>query len=169
MRFLSCVLFCLFFFFALAVAKLKERECEVCIKVLNELNGHGKTVPELDTQLRTYCKSMKNTVEGRFCYYLGAAADSAASIIQEALRPLSFGKPAEKICEDLKSKDSTVCTLRFEKPIDLTGDLRKFKMADLRKAIAQNKLDCSKCTEKADYVSLLENFRDTQAGKSAEL
>ena len=43
----------------------------------------------------------------------GATPESAASIVQEALKPLTFGKPAERICEDLKSKDSSICTLRF--------------------------------------------------------
>ena len=149
----------------LTFSKLAERECEVCIKVLNELSSTGlKKVSELDTSLRKSCKAYTNTVEGRFCYYIGAMPDSATSIVQEALKPLSFGKPVEKICEDLKKKDSSICTLRFEKPIDLTVDLNKLKMSDLRKAISENKLDCSQCTEKSDYVRLLTNFRDSKAG-----
>ena len=47
------------------------------------------------------------------CYYIGATDDAATSIVQQAMKPLLYGKPVEKICEDLKSKDSQICQLRF--------------------------------------------------------
>ena len=34
-------------------------------------------------------------------------------LIREVTRPLSFSKPVEKICEDLKKKDSQICELRY--------------------------------------------------------
>ena len=40
-------------------------------------------------------------------------------IINEVTRPLSFGKPAEKICEDLKKKDSQICDLRHGEKVDV--------------------------------------------------
>ena len=33
--------------------------------------------------------------------------------MREVARPLSFGKPSEKICEDLKKKDGQICELRY--------------------------------------------------------
>lgn len=47
------------------------------------------------------------------CYYIGARDISATMLIKEVTRPLSFSKPVEKICEDLKKKDSQICELRY--------------------------------------------------------
>ena len=47
------------------------------------------------------------------CYYIGARDISATMLIREVTRPLSFSKPVEKICEDLKKKDSQICELRY--------------------------------------------------------
>ena len=33
--------------------------------------------------------------------------------MREVAKPLSFGKPSEKICEDLKKKDGQICELRY--------------------------------------------------------
>lgn len=49
------------------------------------------------------------------CYYIGAAETSATKLVREVAKPLSFGKPAEKICEDLKKKDGQICELRYGK------------------------------------------------------
>ena len=49
------------------------------------------------------------------CYYIGAADISATKLVREVTRPLSFGKPTEKICEALKKKDEQICELRYGK------------------------------------------------------
>ena len=54
------------------------------------------------------------------CYYIGAADISATKLVREVTRPLSFGKPNEKICEDMKKKDEQICELRYGK---LWGDI----------------------------------------------
>ena len=50
------------------------------------------------------------------CYYIGAMEISATKLVKEVIRPLSFSKPVEKICEDLKKKDSQICELRYGEP-----------------------------------------------------
>lgn len=47
------------------------------------------------------------------CYYIGAADISATKLVKEVTKPLSFGKPTEKICEGLKKKDEQICELRY--------------------------------------------------------
>lgn len=49
------------------------------------------------------------------CYYVGGTEDAATSILNSVLKPLSYHKPAEKICEDLKRKDSQICALQYGK------------------------------------------------------
>jgi hypothetical protein len=84
----------------------------VCIKVLGELDAKGKDLEKLEKEFRQKCKKMDG-VEKRFCYYIGATDDAATSIVQQGLKPLIYGKPAIKVCEDLKKKDSQICQLRF--------------------------------------------------------
>ena len=54
------------------------------------------------------------------CYYIGAAETSATKLVREVAKPLSFGKPVEKICEDLKKKDGQICELRYGEYDDKT-------------------------------------------------
>ena len=47
------------------------------------------------------------------CYYIGATDISATKLVREVTKPLSFGKPTEKICEGLKKKDQQICELKY--------------------------------------------------------
>ena len=55
------------------------------------------------------------------CYYIGAADISATKLVREVTRPLSFGKPNEKICENMKKKDEQICELRYGELVKLLG------------------------------------------------
>ena len=47
------------------------------------------------------------------CYYIGGLEESATKILGEMSRPLSWGLPADKVCEKLMKKDSQICDLRY--------------------------------------------------------
>ena len=47
------------------------------------------------------------------CYYIGGSDISATKLVREVTKPLSFGKPTEKICEELKKKDQQICELKY--------------------------------------------------------
>ena len=68
----------------------------------------------IEKQFKKYCKELK-LKENRFCYYLGGTADAATGILGEMSKPLSWGMPAEKVCEKLKKKDKQICDLRYGK------------------------------------------------------
>ena len=51
------------------------------------------------------------------CYYIGASDIAATKLIKSVTKPLSFSKPVEKICEDLKKKDGEICELRYGESI----------------------------------------------------
>jgi len=46
------------------------------------------------------------------CYYIGATDIAATKLINSVTKPMSFSKPVEKICEDLKKKDAQICELK---------------------------------------------------------
>eukprot|EP00471_Norrisiella_sphaerica_P005125 CAMPEP_0184487636 /NCGR_PEP_ID=MMETSP0113_2-20130426/10241_1 /TAXON_ID=91329 /ORGANISM="Norrisiella sphaerica, Strain BC52" /LENGTH=79 /DNA_ID=CAMNT_0026870005 /DNA_START=451 /DNA_END=690 /DNA_ORIENTATION=+ len=78
--------------------------------------------------------------------------------------------PAKKICEKLKKKDPAICELRYEKPIDLTGrDISKMRVKELKNVLSKWGEKCNGCTEKRDYVKLVEKLWPEHAPKKDEL
>lgn len=150
--------------FTLSSVVRADEECEVCIGVINKFSQNlpsnvMSSPAKIETAFKEYCKTAK-TRENRFCYYIGGSEDSATGILGEMSKPLSFGMPAEKICEKLKKKDSQICELRYEKQIDLNKvDLKKLKVKDLKKIISDWDENCDDCLEKGDYVRFIEKLK----------
>lgn len=143
---------------------LKEGECEVCVGVLKKLisvlDETEKSVPaKIEAKFKDLCLSTKKA-ENRFCYYLGGLEESATSIVVEMSKPLSWGLPAEKVCEKLKKKDAQICDLRYEKTIDLRSvDLKKLKVRDLKKILSDWDEQCEGCIEKTDFIRRIEELK----------
>jgi len=145
---------------------LKEGECEVCISAINEFSAtlseeQKKNTTEIENCFKTFCKKTTKDKVKRFCYYLGGLEESATGILGELSRPLSYSKPAYKICEDnLKKKDAQICELRFEKQIDLSKvDLKKLKVKDLKKVLNDWDEVCEGCIEKSDFIKRIEELK----------
>ena len=147
-----------------AVIALKAGECEVCISLLNrfketlskEQAGDQKAI---EKEFVKFCKPLK-LKENRFCYFLGGTADAATGILGEMAKPLSWGMPADKVCEKLKKKDKQVCELTYEKQIDFsTVDLKKLKVKDLKKILNDWDETCDGCLEKSDFIKRIETLK----------
>ncbi|XP_077983247.1 mesencephalic astrocyte-derived neurotrophic factor homolog [Glandiceps talaboti] len=145
-------------------AKLKEGDCEVCIKVIKEFDKKitddvRKSQDKTEAEFRKFCKTAK-TKENRFCYYVGGTSDAATSILGEISKPLKNHLPAEKICEKLKKQDSQICELKYEKQIDLnTVDLKKLRVKELKKILNDWDEDCKGCLEKTDFIKRIEELK----------
>jgi len=149
-----------------AQAKIKEatlETCEVCVtfmtKFIDSLNAETKgKIPDIETAFRKMCKTAKKD-DNRFCYYLGGTEDSATSILGEMSKPVSWGMPADKVCMKLFRRDEQICDLRYEKQMDLTNvNLKKLKVKDLKKILSDWDEQCKGCTEKSDYIKLIEDL-----------
>lgn len=113
----------------------------------------------VEQKFRDLCLDMKKQ-ESRFCYYVGGLEESATKIVGELSKPLSWGLPAEKICERLQKKDSQICELRYEKQIDLkTVDLKKLRVKDLKKILNDWEERCENCIEKAEFIARIEEVK----------
>ncbi|XP_074600500.1 mesencephalic astrocyte-derived neurotrophic factor [Brevipalpus obovatus] len=149
---------------SITVSSLKTGECEVCVsfvdKLIKSLNGDEKTnVAKIESKLKELCIATKKA-ENRFCYYIGALEESATKIISELSKPLSWGRPVEKICESLQKKDSQICELRYEKVIDLkTIDLKTLRVRDLKKILSDWDEVCDGCIEKAEFIKRIEQLK----------
>eukprot|EP00088_Acartia_fossae_P009299 TRINITY_DN14492_c0_g1_i1.p2 TRINITY_DN14492_c0_g1~~TRINITY_DN14492_c0_g1_i1.p2 ORF type:complete len:175 (+),score=50.95 TRINITY_DN14492_c0_g1_i1:45-569(+) len=146
------------------VQSLKKGECEVCLSVLNRFKDtlskeEASQPPKIEAAFKKYCKNLK-TKEDRFCYFLGGTADAATGILGEMSKPMSWGMPAEKICEKLKKKDRQICELTYEKQIDFkTIDLKKLKVKDLKKILNDWDETCDGCLEKGDFIKRIEELK----------
>jgi len=159
----SLILLCVYSLISLSSA-LKKDECEVCISVMerfsNKLEADVKKDPKaIEDEFRIFCKDSKSK-ENRLCYYLGGLEESATGILGEMSKPMSWGLPADKICEKLKKKDNQICDLRYEKTIDLkTVDLKKLKVRDLKKILNDWDENCDGCLEKPDFIKRIEELK----------
>ena len=165
----------------------------VCVSVLtrfeNTLSKDEKSNKDaIEKQFKKFCKDLK-LKENRFCYFLGGTADAATGILGEMSKPMSWGVPADKVCEKLKKKDKQICELRYgkyfliddfiisykisktkytmivlflftEKQIDLkTIDLKKLKVRDLKKILNDWDETCDGCLEKGDFIKRIEELK----------
>jgi len=162
----SVIFFCVYSLVSLSSVSsaLKKDECEVCISVMerfsNKLAADVKKDPKaIEVEFRIFCKDSKSK-ENRLCYYLGGLEESATGILGEMSKPMSWGLPADKICEKLKKKDNQICDLRYEKTIDLkTVDLKKLKVRDLKKILNDWDENCDGCLEKPDFIKRIEELK----------
>ncbi|CAG2164147.1 unnamed protein product [Oppiella nova] len=140
---------------------LREGQCEVCVgvitKLVNRLESDEKADHlKIEEKFKELCLETKKA-ENRFCYYIGGLEESATKILSEMSRPLSWGLPADKVCEKLMKKDSQICELRYEKTIDLKSvDLKKLRVRDLKKVLNDWDEVCDGCIEKSEFIARIE-------------
>jgi hypothetical protein len=96
---------------SVGLAARDPTDCEVCVKVLNEVAGRVKDKKDLihiEETLGNYCEKNKalNEKEVKLCYYIDP-------IKREVSQPMKNGVPPEKICERLKKKSAEICALRY--------------------------------------------------------
>lgn len=144
-------------------AKLKEGECEVCIKFLSKVKKtltaeEENDVSVIKTRLRKACKKTKGK-DNRFCYYIGGTEDAATGMLGEVTKPMSYHVPPEKICEKLKRKDSQICELQYEQKLDLKNtNLKKLRVKQLKKILNDYDEECKGCVEKSDFIKKIEEI-----------
>ncbi|KAJ1625671.1 degradation arginine-rich protein for mis-folding-domain-containing protein [Pavlovales sp. CCMP2436] len=114
-----------------ALAAKDENECEVCNAVLSEIDlslsaDVRKDVLKVEQAMQTYCDASSGKHK-QMCYYMGIADK------REISGSFSRGINAKRLCSRLKKMDQQMCELKFEKVIDINGDLNKLKVKDLRK------------------------------------
>ncbi|GAB5353470.1 hypothetical protein AAMO2058_000038500 [Amorphochlora amoebiformis] len=171
---LAAVLPLLFIAAPIALGRsIREGDCEVCLKTVQKFidaakKANAKSPTKIENIIEKECAKFKDTKETRLCYYLGATPDAATRMIQSVSKPMSFHLPAKKICEKLKKKDAQICQLRYDKPINLEGvNLKKMRVKQLKNILSKWGEKCTGCTEKRDYVKLVESLKPKYAAKPA--
>jgi len=147
-----------------AALGLKPGECEVCVGTLDKI---AQAIPDsdknnagaIDKHIRAFCKKAIEK-ENRFCYYVGATEDAASSLMKDVITPLSTGVPTDLICQRLKKKDEQICSLRYDRKIDLDKeDINTLKVRDLKKILHELGGECNGCSEKSEFIREINRMR----------
>uniref|UniRef100_A0A183BKN7 Mesencephalic astrocyte-derived neurotrophic factor homolog n=1 Tax=Globodera pallida TaxID=36090 RepID=A0A183BKN7_GLOPA len=115
-----------------------------------------------------HCKTVKGVDEKKekLCFFIGAHPDSATSVLGDIAKPLSFHKPPKKVCSELKEKDSQICTLKYDKPIDWDSlVLEKMRVKQLKELLQKLGDSCKGCTEKVDYITRINELKPKPQGE----
>lgn len=166
-RILFCGLILTIVSFSSTILALGENECPVCFAIVDRLradvtkNGAKPSVENVSESFLHLCDtSDKGSAESKFCYYLGGQDVSATRTYKEMAERMTWGLPTNKICEHLKSRDSQICEIRERKPIDLkTVDVKKLKVADLKRLLKDRGESCDGCFEKSEFIKKIEEIK----------
>jgi len=145
-------------------AKRDPRECEVCISVLTQVmsempSADATSQDKVAEKIREVCGGSKNK-DNKFCFYIGALPESATSIMNDVAKPLSWQKPPEKVCDQLRTKDQQICELKYDKELDWsTIDLNKMRVKELQKILVDWGEVCKACTEKTEFIKRIEELK----------
>lgn len=154
---------CILHINAKKLTEANEENCEVCVKFvsrfIDSLESDVKSDPKrIEEEFRKTCKKTKKD-DNRFCYYVGGLEESATGMLGELSKPLAWGVPADKICMKLYRQDAQICDLRYDKTIDFaTVNLKKLKVGDLKGILSDWNEQCRGCTEKSDFIQLIEEL-----------
>ena len=117
----------------------------------------------IERGIRSACRSYTDRADQRFCYYIGGSEDAATSLLRTVSGAMLNHLPPLKICEKLKAADGQICAVRYEapaKPIDWQSvDLSKLRVKELRHILDGWQEKCEGCTEKGDYLRLIQQVR----------
>jgi len=143
--------------FSAVITAIAAQECEVCETVLTKIGqacaDKGLTdFDGIEKEARAFCKLARDQ-DNRFCYYTGLTEDAATTMHKDIVKPLSFKKPAAKICQALKKKDMQICELKYPKPFDYASmNFKKIKVKELKKILVDWGEVCKNCLEKDEFV-----------------
>ncbi|XP_060070368.1 mesencephalic astrocyte-derived neurotrophic factor homolog [Ylistrum balloti] len=147
-------------------AKYRPEDCEACVNFVKAFDetvsdNTRKDKDKIKTELLAFCKKTTTKEYERICYYIGGLETSATGMLNEITRPLSFNKPAEKICETLNKKDSQICEIKIKKKMNLAEiDLKKLRVKQLKEILSDwDRSDaCKGCAEKSDFIRTVEEL-----------
>ncbi|XP_033746369.1 mesencephalic astrocyte-derived neurotrophic factor homolog [Pecten maximus] len=146
--------------------KYRPEDCEACVNFIKAFDETvsdttRKSMDSIKTELMDFCGGTKVKEYERICYYIGGLKTSATGMLNEITRPLTFNKPAEKICETLHKKDAQICEVKIKKKMNLAEvDLKKLRVKQLKEILSDwDRSDaCKGCAEKSDFVRTVEEL-----------
>jgi len=147
-------------------ARLREGECEVCLKSVDDFKAEVKTMgdtgsseADIEKAIKRVCKRYTTAEEKRFCYYIGGSVDAATYLLGSISPSIRNHLPNDLICDKLKKLDPAICNIKYQQPeksIDYsTLDYDKLRVKELKDIIRKWGEECVDCVEKSDFIRLI--------------
>ncbi|CAH0518029.1 unnamed protein product [Peronospora belbahrii] len=136
------------------------KECEVCVKVIDDLKAtyeelvkekpKGKKQDLAETAVTKLCGKKLSSKDNKLCYNL-------KPLKKDVARQVAFKKDSLKICKLLEKKNPDFCSMRYPVKTDANTDYSKMRVKQLRKILAERGVECIGCVEKADYIAKIKD------------
>ncbi|KAL3762288.1 hypothetical protein ACHAWU_000935 [Discostella pseudostelligera] len=136
-----------------ASASNDPRECEVCMKVMQEVRDTlskdaQKDKPKIEKALGDYCSNESLPPrEKKICYYIDP-------IKRDVAQPFSLGMPVDRVCKRINKANPEICSVKF--PVKTENlepkDLTKLRVKQLKSILLDRGVECKGCVEKEEFI-----------------
>mmetsp|Transcript_9937 Transcript_9937/g.14631 ORF Transcript_9937/g.14631 Transcript_9937/m.14631 type:complete len:164 (-) Transcript_9937:166-657(-) len=151
---------------AIATTALASTECEVCVKVMEDVQGSMSTddsrkKPAIEKALGDYCaKDDLTNREKKICYYIDP-------IKRDVAQPFSLGMPTLKLCQRISKQNPEICTVKF--PVQTKNlekkDLSKLRVKQLKQILSERGVECNGCLEKEEFIKKVQDTEHLAGGE----
>jgi len=129
------------------------RECEVCMKVMGDIQGNltkldAKEKPKIEKAMGAYCaKDTLSAKERKICYYIDP-------IKRDIAQPFSLGMSPERLCKRINKQNPEICSVKFPVKTENLGkpELMKLRVKQLKSILTDRGTECKGCMEKDEFV-----------------
>mmetsp|Transcript_33510 Transcript_33510/g.79011 ORF Transcript_33510/g.79011 Transcript_33510/m.79011 type:complete len:167 (+) Transcript_33510:157-657(+) len=156
MKFLSILLASMA---AVAAAASDTKECEVCVKVMDDIRStlskaDAKNKPMIEKAMAKYCANEEEKLSARekkICYYVDP-------IKRDIAQPFSLGMPSLKVCKRITKSNPEICSVKFPVKTDKMEkkDLSKLRVKQLKKILDERGVDYSGLLEKDEFIKKIQ-------------
>mmetsp|Transcript_4853 Transcript_4853/g.7074 ORF Transcript_4853/g.7074 Transcript_4853/m.7074 type:complete len:164 (+) Transcript_4853:74-565(+) len=142
----------------LANTVFASTECEVCVKVIEEVKASmpkadARKKPLIEKALGDFCANEGlSSREKKICYYIDP-------IKRDVAQPFSLGMTPLKVCQRINKSNPEICTVKF--PIKTEKlekkDLSKLRVKQLKQILGQRGVECKGCVEKSEFIKKVQD------------
>ncbi|KAG7362902.1 Armet protein [Nitzschia inconspicua] len=140
---------------SMAMAAQDSKECEVCVKVMEDIRAtmskeDMKSKPKIEAAMGEYCANKDDKLtarEKKICYYIDP-------IKRDVAQPFSLGMPSLKVCQRITKSNPEICTVKFPVKTDNMEkkDLSKLRVKQLKQILADRGVDYKGLLEKDEFI-----------------
>mmetsp|Transcript_517 Transcript_517/g.1141 ORF Transcript_517/g.1141 Transcript_517/m.1141 type:complete len:169 (+) Transcript_517:86-592(+) len=154
MKFVTILLACLAAV-ALAAGPDGTKECEVCVKVMDDIRGtlskaDSKDKPKIEAAMKTYCADKDKKLSARekkICYYIDP-------IKRDIAQPFSLGMSSLRVCKRITKSNPEICSVKYPVKTDKmeAKDLTKLRVKQLKKILDERGVSYKGLLEKDEFI-----------------
>lgn len=150
-----------------AYSELVSPSFTVCVKVMDDIRAtlskeDSRKKPEVEAAIGKHCANKENKLSARekkICYYIDP-------IKRDVAQPFSLGMPSLKVCQRIDKTNPEICTVKLPVKTEKmeTKDIKKLRVKQLKKILADRGVECTGCVEKEEFVKKVQETEHLAEG-----